>query len=351
MTWKTYCGNLLWQSGLTLLVPEKGNEKMRLKKWLMLAVLAMMSILSFGALTVSDITAKQRYPWNGLVDIAFTVSGSLESGEANEVFTIAAKRSSGGAAIPISALAKADGANVVEVVASGADGWMMTLTGSGTGRLIWNTASDVTGSKISAIISINALELDDAGGVLWEGGPSWASCNLGANKPEEAGLYFWWGDTTGYSPSSDGTFSFNFSGTNSTIYTWGQAYSTIPADAAKAKLGGSWRMPTDQEFDDLDNKCDWTWISRNGMNGYRVRGRGTYASRSIFLPAAGRGYGTSLNDAGANGYYWSSVPYSDSSYYYYGTRFLYFGSGSHGPSGNYGRYLGLSVRPVQGFTN
>ena len=98
---------------------------MGLKKWLMVAVLTAMSMPTFGALTVSDITARQRYPWNGLVDIAFTVSGSLESGETNEVFTIAAKRSSGGAAIPISALAKADGANVVEAVASGADGWML----------------------------------------------------------------------------------------------------------------------------------------------------------------------------------------------------------------------------------
>ena len=335
-------------------IRKKGNEKMRLKKWLMLAVLAMMSILSFGALTVSDITAKQRYPWNGLVDIAFTVSGSLESGEANEVFTIAAKRSSGGAAIPISALAKADGANVVEAVASGADGWTMTLTGSGTGRLIWDTTSDVTGSKISAVISINpfvAPEPDDAGGVLWEGGQYWAAGNLGANKPEEAGLYFWWGDTTGYSPSSDGTFGFNFSSTNSTIYTFGQTYSTIPADAAKAKLGGSWRMPTDQEFADLDNKCDWTWTSRNGMKGCRVRGRGAYASRSIFLPAAGYGDETSLNDAGSNGRYWSSVPYSDSYHEYYGSWYLNLRSGGHGLSGTYGRCQGQSVRPVQGFTN
>jgi len=321
---------------------------MRLKKWLMLAVLTAMSMPTFGALTVSDITARQRYPWNGLVDIAFTVSGSLESGEANEVFTIAAKRSSGGAAIPISALAKADGANAVEAVASGVDGWTMTLTGSGTGRLIWNTASDVTGSKILAVISINpfvAPEPDDAGGVLWEGGPYWAACNLGANKPEEAGLYFWWGDTTGYSPSSDGTFSFNFSNDNSTIYTIGQIYSTIPADAAQAKLGGSWRMPTKQECADLGNKCDWTWISRNGMNGYRVRGRGAYASRSIFLPAAGGGGGTSLYDVGLYGSFWSSVPISDSD----DSWRLYFNSSGHVTNYN-NRNFGYPVRPVQGFT-
>ena len=104
-------------------------------------------------------------------------------------------------------------------------------------------------------------------------------------------------------------------------------------------------MPTKQEFVDLINKCDWVWTTTNGVNGYIVRGKGDYSSKSIFLPCAGLGIGTSLNVAGSNGYYWSSVPCSD--YWYAG--YLYFDSGSHGTT-DYYRYLGVSVRPLQGFT-
>ena len=129
-------------------------------------------------------------------------------------------------------------------------------------------------------------------------------------------------------------------------------YVLVPEhDAAQVQWGGGWRMPTKQEFDDLNNKCDWTWTTQNGVNGYIVRGRGAYASNSIFLPCAGYGYGTSLSYSGSYGYYWSSVPLSDYPYYSW---YLYFYSGHHYTTngysdGNYRSY-GFSVRPVQGFT-
>jgi hypothetical protein len=84
------------------------------------------------------------------------------------------------------------------------------------------------------------------------------------------------------------------------------------------------------------------------VNGYVVRGRGAYASNSIFLPAVGYGSGTSLDDAGSYGYYWSSVPLSLINYAWG----LYFYSGYFRSYYNhrFRRYLGRSVRPVQGFT-
>ena len=75
--------------------------------------------------------------------------------------------------------------------------------------------------------------------------------------------------------------------------------------------------------------------------------RGDYATASIFLPAAGFGYGTSLYDAGSIGYYRSSVPDSDN---YYDSWYLYVDWGYHGMYYYYHRFYGLSVRPVQGFT-
>ena len=202
---------------------------------------------------------------------------------------------------------------------------------------------------------------------LWEGGPYWATTNVGADNPEDFGLYFWWGDTVGYQREGDAwvandgsSSSFSFSEGNTPTYGkdnatlqsegWITADGVLsPAhDAAHVHWGGSWRMPTQQELSDLDNNCDWTSTMRNGVNGYVVRGRGGFSEASIFLPGAGYGYGTSLYNAGSGGSCWSSVPYSYNNYDF--SRLLDFGNGNHLTS-NYYRYGGLSVRPVQGGTD
>ncbi len=115
-------------------------------------------------------------------------------------------------------------------------------------------------------------------------------------------------------------------------------------DAATAHLGSPWRMPTDEEYGDLINNCDLTWTTKNGVNGYEVRGRGEYASNSIFLPEAGAGYNSYFIYPGSYGYYWPSTLYG-SDY----ACCLYFGSDSFDYfdlSGCY-RYDGQSVRPVR----
>jgi hypothetical protein len=201
---------------------------------------------------------------------------------------------------------------------------------------------------------------------LWEGGPYWADRNIGADKPEAPGYYFWWGDTVGYkrvdkkwvaSDRSRSNFSFSEDNTPTCRKSilklesegWiekknGTYTLTSKNDAARAFLGGAWRMPTNEEFDDLLSKCDWTWDTRNGVYGYVVRGRGRYASKSIFLPAAGNDFAP-VNYSLSFGDYWSSVPYSDS-YNAYGLSF----NSSHRRTGDYdNRDRGRPVRPVQGF--
>ena len=220
-------------------------------------------------------------------------------------------------------------------------------------HILWDAGADWPGKKGDVKAVVTATKQD--GKVqLWAGGPYWADRNIGADAPWDYGLYFWWGDTTGHRPG------YNFSSGNSAIYTYGKSVSELQSagwvtssgvlapshDAAHVHWGGSWRMPTDQELSNLCNKCDWTWTSQNGVNGFIVRGRGAYASNSIFLPAAGYGYGPSLYDAGSYGIYWSSVPYSGSYYYSWD---LYFISGYHLTS-IYDRYHGFPVRPVQGST-
>ena len=202
---------------------------------------------------------------------------------------------------------------------------------------------------------------------LWEGGPYWAETNIGAENPWDYGFYFWWGDTIGYKRvndawvASDGPSS-NYSFEYKHILTCGKDDLTLMKegwitaegvlapkhDAAHVHWGGNWRMPTEQELNDLCEKCDWTWTTTNGVNGYVVRGRADYADASVFLPCAGYGDGTLLYYAGWHGYYWSSVPSSGNN----GAWYHYFNSSLRGTGHYYFRYRrnGMSVRPVQGFT-
>ena len=118
-------------------------------------------------------------------------------------------------------------------------------------------------------------------------------------------------------------------------------------DAATAHLGAPWRMPTDEEHDDLINNCDWTWTTKNGVNGYEVRGQGDYASNSIFLPAAGAVSGASLGGAGSRIYYWSSSPDDNDIVY----TWALFAAPEDQIGGTYWgkRFYGQPVRPVQDF--
>ena len=160
----------------------------------------------------------------------------------------------------------------------------------------------------------------------------WATCNVGATSPEDFGHYFAWGET---SPKDVYTV-YNCS-------TIGEQMSDIAGDAqydaATANWGGDWRMPTIEEMSKLRYECIWTWTMQNGVNGYNVEGPN---GNSIFLPAAGYRYGSSLIDDGGYGSYWNSTPNALNSDYAY---YLKFDSDYH-IMYNYYRALGLSVRPV-----
>ena len=333
-----------------------------LGRLLTLALLAV-SFRGFAAEpTVTDIMAKQRYPWNGLVDISCKVSGiEAEAGE-YEFAVVAVDKETG----------KEYTASNFSIEHGGADMSGLDVSENGTYNLLWNAREDlgqIVIERMTLRITLAAVAEDEAAEdedldtrkkvQLWAGGPYWADRNIGASKPWKYGSYFWWGDTTGYRPSG-GTFVFNFSDGNSTIYTYRKGDSKLQSagwmtsdgvlapshDAVHVKWGGDWRMPTYRELFDLSSKCDWTWGSMNGVNGYIVRGKGDYASKSIFLPAAGYGRVTSLGGAGSDGYYLSAVPFPDI-YYYCGLAYgLYFDPGNHRKDGG-SRCYGQSVRPVQ----
>ena len=198
---------------------------------------------------------------------------------------------------------------------------------------------------------------------LWENGPCWAECNVGATRPEEAGYYFGWGDTVGYrrergrwvaadgsrtgyefNRNSNSTYGMSDSELRSRGYLDTSGNLVANYDAATAHFGAPWRMPTGAEFKALADNCDTEWTTRNGVAGRLVKGRGAYSSRSIFLPAASCGYDSRLGRFGLNGDYWSSTPHS----HYSSSAYLYFDSSNFGRCDNY-RYYGMSVRPVREF--
>ena len=162
----------------------------------------------------------------------------------------------------------------------------------------------------------------------------WADRNIGALSSSAYGDYFAWGEIE----TKD-----EYTKSNSVTYGVGMddISGNADYDAATANWGSKWRMPTENEFEELEEKCSWVWTSRNGFNGCLVTGPN---ANSIFLPAAGYRSDTSLYKAGSRGCYWSSTPDDGSRYY---TLSLFFGSSYHymGSDGD-GCYYGLTVRPV-----
>ena len=176
----------------------------------------------------------------------------------------------------------------------------------------------------------------------------WATCNVGANSPEEYGDYFAWGEVEPKEVYNWSTYKWcNGSSNTMTKYCDDYFYGSVDNktvleasdDAASANWGGSWRMPTREEQDELRQQCTWTWTTQNGVNGYKVTGTN---GNSIFLPAAGCRYDSSLDDAGSLGYYWSNSLDTGN---LGGAWYVYFVSDIVLRYIN-DRYLGFSVRPV-----
>ena len=177
-------------------------------------------------------------------------------------------------------------------------------------------------------------------------GIKWATCNVGANSPEEYGGYYAWGETEEKSNYEWSTYRWcNGSENTMTKYCTRSYDGTVDNktvldpedDVAHVKWGGSWRMPTRAELDELRHECTWQWTTQNGVNGYRVTGPN---GNSIFLPAAGFRKGTVVSSVGFGNYWSSSL--SDNSYYVYG---LFLSDCRH-EWDSYYRYNGHSVRPV-----
>ena len=160
----------------------------------------------------------------------------------------------------------------------------------------------------------------------------WATCNVGADSPEEKGSYFAWGEIA---PKS--------SYTEANSLTYKKKMEDIAGnseyDAATANWGGGWRMPTLAEMEELLNDCAWVWTTQDGVNGVSVMGSN---GNSIFLPAAGYRTKTSTYGVGADGDYWSSTPAESSDL---SAHYIFFSQWRQ-VTDYFNRDYGRSVRPV-----
>lgn len=225
---------------------------------------------------------------------------------------------------------------------------------------------DVLANGVINDTSPESVEAIDMG---FPSGTKWANMNVGANKPEDYGLFFAWAETTGYDgDTSDGrlfkwaTYKWMTEGKTKgafiTKYQLSDRNSKavwfnggnfigdgIPMinpedDAATVSWGTKWRIPTYYEMEELVQFCTTEWVEINGVNGLVFTSK--INGNSIFLPAAGYRVGDRLDYQGEGGNYWTSTLRA--------TDCLYAGSVAFGEAGAYmyynGRLNGRSVRPV-----
>ena len=190
----------------------------------------------------------------------------------------------------------------------------------------------------------------------------WASCNVGATRPFEAGKYFAWAETEPKTNYSASTYKWLGQNNQITKYTYrpnsggtviGDLYDEEIAtlelgdDAAYVALGRKgWKLPTPAQVTELRDRCTWSKTTRNGVPGYEVKSK--VNGNSIFLPMQGRYDGNSLTDSGSTGYYWTNTAVLS----------VIVPGGSIGTDRNaramlvdggiqdVSRFMGLSVRPV-----
>ena len=190
-------------------------------------------------------------------------------------------------------------------------------------------------------------------------GTKWATTNVGARKPSDAGLYFQWGDTSGYTADQIGTgdgqhkFASDWSDykwgkyPNFTKYTTTGATLELEDDAAHANMGGNWHMPAPTQIQELLDNTTNTWTAQDGVNG-RLFTSKKEPSKSIFIPASSYAFDGHITTIGFYGDIWSSMLDTN---YVDTVHSLYFHENIAILNDSYRysiRYYGLSVRGVIG---
>ena len=229
-------------------------------------------------------------------------------------------------------------------IASVTSAGVVTGNSSGTTTI---TAKSVQGNHIA---TCSVTVLPNATSVDMGDGNRWATKNVGADKTEEYGGYFAWGETQTKESYNWSTYKYGTGFDNITKYNTTDGKTVLEAgdDAAKVNMGSNWRMATDDEWTWLRKNCTWTWCLMNGVTGIVVTSRIIgYESSALFLPAAGWSVDQHINGEGTNGSYWSSTHLGTVDGTSYDAEF----TSSNLFRVNATRYAGRSVRAVRADIN
>ena len=181
----------------------------------------------------------------------------------------------------------------------------------------------------------------------------WADANVGAENPEDYGNYYAWGEIT--EKDNYGFYNYKYGGYNTmNKYCLDSAHGTVDGlgtllpedDAASVNMGGNWRTPTKEEWQELIDNCTLTLDTINGHRGYRYTASN---GKSIFIPRAGNIWGnrSSFGDIGLLHYWTANVKEDSSETAYVVMNYAYGESVRETPFiNNWGRHNGFSVRGV-----
>lgn len=197
---------------------------------------------------------------------------------------------------------------IVKVTDTEGKTWMKIATASQDKVIVRSKITKMPSLQVATSAPVyETVDLGLPSGLLW------ATFNVGASSPEQFGDYFQWGGTTPLTSTDNAgwlicPFNDRSSDYNDTYFrsvkdeVCPDNVLALAYDAARAKWGGDWRMPTAEEWQELYDNTTHEWTNQNGVNGWLFTGNG----QALFLPAAGCRYSNILGYTNSAGWYWSS---------------------------------------------
>ncbi len=203
--------------------------------------------------------------------------------------------------------------------------------------------SHANANNVPAKVTHDYVDLGLPSGTLW------ATMNIGANAPEDYGDYFAWGEIEPKESYNWTTYKWcNGSWNSMTKYGVKSSFGVVDNktvldpedDAATMNWGSEWCMPTKEQQDELRNNCTREWTTINGVKGCLLTSNINEAT--LFLPAAGYIWNSTVSSGGTCGFYWSRNLKTTGA----GSHSLFFASNSMSIT-DYSRGYGQSVRAVR----
>ncbi len=216
-----------------------------------------------------------------------------------------------------------------------------------------NLKLDTTGTAAQGVTVDGQIEGHTFVDLGLKSGLLWATYNVGATKPTEYGQYFSWGETSSKIFYTWPKYHWcDGSATEINKYCKNSSYGTVDSlgilfvedDAIAANWGSVWRMPTIDEFKELNEGCEWEWTNdykESGIAGYIATSKTNH--NTIFFPAAGVMNNLDIVAKNTYGRYWATNISSKRSDH---ALFFRLENGEHSTNTSTARCYGLSARAV-----